>query len=136
MNYSVAQLTTTTECDAVLAMIAKEKGDLQFRQTGLSRQQTNYADNSVEISTELAAVNAEIAAYTSIMAGLPAGPSKDEAEVKLKKLEYRQFLLSERQEDFGSVALMEKEMELGMVEKQLAELDVFEAAITARKAAL
>ena len=83
MDYSVAQLTTVADCDAILAMAAKEKGDLEYRQTGIRRQQTSYADNSVEITTELAAVEAEIEAYTDIISGLPDGQSKKDAQTRL-----------------------------------------------------
>jgi hypothetical protein len=136
MDYSAAQLTTVADCDAILAMAAKEKGDLEYRQTGIRRQQTSYADNSVEITTELAAVEAEIEAYTDIISGLPDGQSKKDAQTRLTKLEYRKFLLSSRQEDFGSLALLVKEMELGQLEKQLEELTAFQTAVTTRKAAL
>ena len=136
MNYSVAQLATVQECDAVLAIAGKEKADLQFRHTSVQRQQANYTESSVIISTELSAVKAELDAYASIMNSLPEGPAKEEALLKQKKLEYRQFLLTERQDDYGSVALLEKQMELGQLEQQLAELDVFLAAVQARRAAL
>jgi hypothetical protein len=136
MTYSVNQLATVAECDAVLAIANKEKSDLQWRQQSIQRRQASYTESSVEIAAELAAVNAELAAYTNILAGLPEGPAKEETEVRKRKLEYRQFLLTDRQDDYGSVALLEKEMELGQLEKQIAEVDVFIAAVAARKAAL
>jgi hypothetical protein len=136
MTYSVNQLATVAECDAVLSIAAKEKADLQFKQTGIQRQQSNYAESSIEIATELTSLTAELNAYNSIIGSLPDGPAKEEAIVKQKKLEYRQFLLMERQDDYGSVALLEKEMELGQLEKQLTEIDVFVAAVEARKAAI
>jgi hypothetical protein len=70
------------------------------------------------------------------MASLPEGSAKDDAQAKLKKLQYRQFLLTERKENYGIMALMEKEMDLGMLEKQLAELGVFQTAVTTHKATL
>ena len=76
------------------------------------------------------------AGYHYIIATLPESPAKQEALNRQKKLEYRQFLLTDRKEDYGSVALLEKEMELGQLEKQLEEVDAFIAAVTARKAAL
>lgn len=136
MTYSVNQLATVAECDAVLGIANKEKADLQWRQSSIQRRQSAYAESSVEIAAELAAVNAELAAYVSIIANLPEGPAKQEALNRQKKLEYRQFLLTDRKEDYGSVALLEKEMELGQLEKQVEEVDAFIAAITARKAAL
>jgi hypothetical protein len=136
MAYSVAQLKTIAECDAVLNMIGKEKADLQYRQTGTQRKQTSYSESSTEIATELTTVNAEITAYESIMATLPEGDAKDDTKAKLKKMQYRQFLLTERKENYGVMSLMEKEMDLGMLEKQLAELEVFQAAVTTHKGTL
>jgi hypothetical protein len=136
MNYSVNQLTTVADCDAVLSLVAKEKEDLEWRQQTILRRQASYAESTVEIAAELAAVTAELAAYESILNTLPDGPAKEDAVVKKKKLEFRQFMLNDRKGDFGSVALLEKEMELGQLEKQIAEVDVLAAAVAARKAAL
>jgi hypothetical protein len=41
-----------------------------------------------------------------------------------------------KQKENGSIALLESEMDFGMNEKQVAELDVILAAVAARKAAL
>lgn len=67
---------------------------------------------------------------------LPDGDTKDENITKKKKLELKQYLLNERKDNYGAVALLEKEFHLARVEKELLEADDFIAALTARKAAL
>ena len=52
------------------------------------------------------------------------------------RLEYKKFLLENRKESYGAVALLEKELDLERVNKQLDEVNVFIDAITAHKATL
>ncbi|WP_395057069.1 hypothetical protein, partial [Flavobacterium sp.] len=60
-----------------------------------------------------------------------------EAEIKKKvRLEYKKFLLENRKDSYGSVALLEKELDLERINKELIEVDAFIAAITAHKATL
>jgi hypothetical protein len=42
-------------------------------------------------------------------------------------------LLENRKESYGAVALLEKELDLERVNKQLAEVDVFIAEVTAHR---
>ncbi len=136
MEYSVSALTTVADCDLVSTMATKEKNELLFRKTALERKQTIYTENSVEVQAELTAVNAELAAEQTIIATLPSGTSKDKAVKRAKQLEYKQFLLTSRKVDYGAVALLNKELDTSLVDKQLLELDIFIEAITTRKAAL
>lgn len=114
----------------------KEKADLTFRKLSVERLTDRYAETSVEVATQLQGVIAELAAVDSYIAILPDGPIKDEALDKKTRLEYKKFLLEGRVESYGVVALLEKQMDLGRVEQEIAEIDAFMAAIEARKAAL
>ena len=136
MAYSTQMLTTVIDCDTVLTIANKEKEDLDFRKLSLERQKDNATDNSVEIDTELAAVNAEITALNAVVAGLPDGVIKTDTQNKIVKLEYRKFLLTTRKTNYGSVSLVEKEYELACTELALTETNAFIAAVTARKAEL
>jgi hypothetical protein len=136
MSYSTSKITTVADCDLLLAWAAKEKADLNFKKLSEERLTDNYSTTSVEIDAELQAVVAEIAATETIIATLPAGDSKEEAGKKKVKLEYKKFLLENRKESYGVVALLEKELDLSKVTLALAEIDAFTAAITTRKAAL
>lgn len=136
MNYSVSNLTQVSDCDVLLAWAQNEKADLTFRKLSVERLTNRYAETSVEVSTELQGVIAELAAIDSFIAILPDGPSKEEALDKKTRLEYKRFLLENRRDSYGVVALLEKEMDLGRVEQELVEVDVFIAAIEAKKATL
>ena len=134
--YSVTNLTTIADCDVLLTMANKEKADLAFKKLSEERLVTNYSTTSVEIDAILQGVIAEIAAVDTILAVLPEGPTKEAEEKRKVRLEYKKFLLENRKESYGAVALLEKELDLQRVVKQLDEIDVFIDAVTAHKATL
>ena len=134
--YSVTNLTTIADCDVLLNMANKEKADLAFKKLSEERLVTNYSITSVEIDAVLQGVIAEIAAVDSILAVLPNGPTKDSEEKRKVRLEYKKFLLENRKESYGAVALLEKELDLERVNKQLDEVNLFIDAVTAHKATL
>jgi hypothetical protein len=136
MSYSTSKITTVADCDLLLAWAAKEKADLNFKKLSEERLTNNYSTASIEIDAELQSVLTEITAADTIIAALPAGNSKDDAVKKKTKLEYKKFLLENRKESYGVVALLEKELDLTKVTLELTEIDAFTDAITTRKAVL
>jgi len=135
-NYSVNQLTTVDDCNAVLTIAAKEKKDLEWKKLSFERQKDMYAENAVEVSAELAAKQAELTALDAVIANLPDGDLKDENIKKRKRTEYSIFLLNDRKANYGAVALLEKEFDLQRVLQELEETGVFIAELEARKAAV
>lgn len=136
MSYSIAKITTVADCDLLLSWAAKEKADLNYKKLSEERLTNNYSETSIEIDAELQSVIAEIAATETVIATLPDGNSKEDAIKKKTKLEYKKFLLNNRKESYGVVALLEKELDLSRVTLELGEIDAFVAEITTRKAAL
>jgi len=136
MSYSVNKITTVADCDLLLAWAAKEKADLEFKKLSEERLTNNYSETSIEIDAELQSVITEIASTTTIIATLPEGQSKEEAIKKKVRLEYKKFLLENRKESYGVVALLEKELDLTSVTQTLAEIDTFTTVINVRKAEL
>jgi hypothetical protein len=53
--------------------------------------------------------------------------------VKKAKAEYHLFTLNEQSDQYGVVPLLEKEMEITLIEKQWAEMDVFYQAVEDKK---
>lgn len=136
MNYSVSSLTQVADCNVLLSWAAREKADLNFKKLSDERLTTRYAETAQELEAILQGVIAEIAATDTIISVLPDGPTKDDAINKKTRLEYKKFLLETRRESYGTVALLEKEMDLGRVTEEIAEVDAFIAAVTAQKATL
>ena len=136
MNYSVQNLTQVSDCNALLTWAAREKSDLNFKKLSDERLTVRFAETSQELEAILQGVLAELAATETIIAVLPEGPSRDEAINKKTRLEYKKFLLENRKESYGTVALLEKEMDLARVEQEIEEVDAFIAAVEEKKAAL
>ena len=134
--YTVSNLTTIADCDVLLTMANKEKADLAFKKLSEERLVTNYSTTSVEIDAVLQGVLAEISAVDTIIATLPEGSTKENEEKRKVRLEYKKFLLENRKESYGAVALLEKELDLERVNKQLDEVNLFIDAVTAHKATL
>ena len=136
MSYSTNKLTAVADCDLLIAMATKEKANLDFKKLSEERQKNTYSANALEIDADLQLIDAEITATTTIIASLPSGDTKDEAVKKLTKLQYRKFLLDDRKESYGAVALLEKEMDLARVSLELSEIDKFITEINTRKLAI
>ena len=134
--YAVSNLTTIADCDVLLNMANKEKADLNFKKLSDERLVNNYSNTSVEISGILQSVLAEIAAVTTVLNVLPEGPTKDAEEKRKVRLEYKKFLLETRKESYGAVALLEKQLDLERITKQIDEVDAFIVAISNHKATL
>lgn len=136
MSYSISGLTTVVDCDVLLTWAGKEKADLEFKKLSEERLTTRYATTSVEVEAILQGVLVELSAVDTIIGVLPDGPTKEEEIKKKVKLEYKKFLLENRKESYGAVALLEKEMDLARVEKELDEVNAFITMVTAHKATL
>ena len=134
--YSLNKITSVADCDVLLAWAEKEKSDLTFKQLSVERVTVNYSSTSIEIDAVLQGVIAEIDATATVIAALPEGPTKEDLEKKKTRLEYKRFLLENRKESYGSVALLEKELDLERINKELDEVDIFITDVSARKVSL
>jgi hypothetical protein len=128
--YSLSRITTVADCDALLLWAGREKSDLAFKKYSVERVTTNYNSTSVEIEAILQGVIAEITAVQTVIDILPEGLTK-EAEVKRKiRLEYKKFLLENRKDSYGAVALLERELDLERINKEVIEVDAFITGVT------
>lgn len=136
MSYSVSNITVAADCDLLLTSAGKEKADLEFKKLSEERLTNKYATTSVEVDAILQGVLVELSAVNTIIDVLPDGPTKEEEKKKKIKLEYKKFLLENRKESYGAVALLEKELDLARVVKELEEVNAFITIITDHKATL
>jgi hypothetical protein len=136
MIYSVQNLTEVADCNALLNWAARERADLNFKKLSDERLTSRYTETSQELDAILQGVLAELAATETIIAVLPDGPTKEDAINKRTRLEYKKFLLETRKASYGTVALLEKEMDLGRVNQEIAEVESFITAVEAHKTTL
>jgi hypothetical protein len=132
--YSLNKINTVADCNVLLTWAEKEKSDLTFKQLSVERVAVNYSSTSIEIDAVLQGVVAELTAIETIISTLTEGPTKDDLVKKKTRLEYKRFLLENRKESYGSVALLEKELDLERINKELDEVDIFITTITDHKA--
>lgn len=133
---TITNLTQIADCNALLAWAGKEKADLVFKRISDERLTVRYADTAQELDALLQGVIVELTATETIIAVLPDGPTKDDAINKKTRLEYKKFLLETRRESYGVVALVEKEMDLARVNRELEVVDSFITAVETQKATL
>ncbi|CAF3773432.1 unnamed protein product [Rotaria sp. Silwood1] len=136
MNYSVNKVTSTADCDVLIELAGKEKDDLQYRKTTITHQNSNFANTAAEVEADLSSTNAQLTALNTVIAGLPAGAVKESNVTKQKRLELRAFLLNQKKENYGVIALLQNEMEQATVDAQIAEVDAFVVAVQNHKATL
>ena len=136
MSYSVNGITQIADCDVLLTWAQKEKAELEFKKLSEDRLTTRFETSAVEVESILQGVIAELSAITSVIAVLPEGPTKVNELKRKVKLEYKKFLLENRKESYGAVALLQKELDFERVNNELEEVDAFITVITTRKAAL
>lgn len=134
--YSISNLTLIADCDALLAIASKEKADLVYKKISDERVTVRYAETAQELDILLQGVLVELSATETIIAVLPEGPTKEEAKYKKIRLDYKKFVLENRKKNYGSVALLEKEMELARINSEIEEVDTFISVVEAHKATL
>ena len=131
--YSVQNLTEVTDCEMLLTLSQKEKADLEYKKLSAERLTTRYSENSVEIEATLQGVLAELEAVDTILSTLAEGPTRDDLLNRKTRLEYKKFLLENRKASYGAVALLEKEMDLARINREIIEVGDFIDAINGRK---
>ncbi len=136
MNYTVQNLTMVADCNALLTWAAQERADLDLKRHSDEHASTKFALTSQELEVALLAVNTDLASVDSVIATLPEGPYKTDQRNKQKRLEFKKFLLENRKDSYGTIALLEKQMELARVKLELDEVDAFIAAVEAQKSTL
>ena len=136
MDYSINNLTKVADCEVLLTWAAREKADLDFQRFTDERSTAKFTRTSQEIDAALQGVLSELGALETVLATLPAGLVRDEAEDKKIRLEYKKFVLDNRREHYGIIALIQKESELVRVDREIVEVDTFIEALRAKKETL
>ena len=133
MTYSLNQITTKADCDALIALANIDLDMLNHSRYMENRQYGTVSAGAASIDAELQAVIAEKTGLESILATLPDGPSKAQMDTRIFKLGYKKRLLEERRGKTGSLALLQKEYALSCIDKEIAENDSYITALKSRK---
>lgn len=136
MAFSLNLLTLTSEVDALLNTAQRDKRALDLRKQNLEFRTDNSAEDSVELSADLTAAQAELAASLAILPTLPEGERKADELIKKTELELKVLKLTRSGNKRSAIARIENEYDIDQLERQIAGIDAFIAELNARKAQL
>ena len=125
MNYTIATLSSIADCDALLALVSVERQALNLKQAILMADLQSYSATSVNVETEIIMLTAEIAALDSFTASLPESKQKNKSITRRKVAEGRLSGLLDRVGNYGLVALINRQLDGGQIEAQIAAVDDF-----------
>ena len=135
MGFSVNKLTTIAQCDGLLATKQRERTGLVNRLNNLQFQLDNW-DDATSATTELTATQALITGLTPVVTALPDGDDKRRNQNQLNRYQTRANNLTGKVENYGVLALLEKELDRDTLTGDIATLDTFVTAVTTRRAEL
>ncbi len=133
MTYSLTRVTNLADCNSLIESAQMEREEIAFRKQQQERQYKGISNGTVGVDSELAAVTAEIGSIEPIVASLPDGQLKKDFQVRLTKLNYKKFTLEQRKDQYGILALLEKEFQINCTEQELVVNTDYIAALEARK---
>lgn len=135
MSFSVNKLTTIAQCDTLLTTKQRERTGLANRLNNLQFQLDNW-DDATSATAELTTTQALITGLTPVVNALTDGDDKRRNQNQLNRYETRANNLISKVENYGTIALLEKELDRDTLTGDIATLDTFVAAVTTRRAAL
>jgi hypothetical protein len=134
MSYSFNSITTVADCDALLLLANNEKNEITYAIDTVTRRINSMTNSVTELATDLASVQAELSTTQTIIASLPEGEVKEAQITKRMKLEVRLRVLNDRIDDYGAVALLQRQNELEIEQAALDRQEIFITEIQNRRA--
>ena len=133
MAFSLSLITLVSEADNLIKMAQRDKRTLaNRRETLLIRSETGVEDTA-QLSADLNSARAQLAASITNLAILPEGTSKEAEITKKMELELKVRRLSQPGNTRGGEAILEQEYDADLLDRQVAGIDNFIAALTEHK---
>lgn len=133
MNYSIANLTEVNQCDKLLNWAADEKFELEHKRTNQSYTTERFNAIATQLNAEYQSALITLAGYDTMLGtNLPPFQLADTQDKK-RRLEFRIYMLEQRMLGYGTVPLIEKQVDLTRTEVELREVDDLIAQVEERK---
>ncbi len=136
MKISLGLIRLPEEADSLLKTAQRDKRIFENRRETLNIRAETTAENAVELQIELTSTQGELTTVNAIIAALPPGDKKEEEITKKLALELKLRRLQETGSRTGALATIEKEYDADLLDRQIAGINEFIEAVTARKANL
>ena len=136
MDYSIDQLTTAEECDAVLEILASDKEVAESKLTIQRISIERHEAASKESFSELETVEPLQQALQTMVGTMPDSAIKDRYLKDLDRLAVRKRILGERVEQYSKEDLLLKQLEYNRMENDLPLYDALIQQVQDKKATL
>ena len=134
--YNTNLLNSVAECDTLLNMASTEQANLEFRKSNIEHRAASYASNAVEIDADILATQAELDAVNTTISVLSDGDAKTDYIIKQKRLEAQMLSLTKRKKNVSNVAVLDSELEVVKLDKEIDAVKSFITEVQTRKSQL
>lgn len=136
IEVSVNNLKTTDECDQAIEILAAEKLQVERKARNLSEALEDRSTRVVKTSEGIASTTALINGFNAAIAVITDEREKRKLELKVDREETKLKALENRQADYGTVSLIEDQVDLNQLSAQIPILEDAIQKVTAHKATL
>jgi hypothetical protein len=136
MQYSLEQIKTVEECNALLSILNKDKEATQSK-LGMQKISIDRHESTTEDTfSELAASQPILDSLNTMLLTLPEGNVKNKYIKDRERLELRLSILNERKGQYSKEDLIIKQLEYKRMENDLPLFDELITQVEAKKASL
>ncbi|MBO2007916.1 hypothetical protein [Hymenobacter negativus] len=137
MALSVNLLTTTAQCDAIIATLDERLRIITKREGDFDYQRDNATDDATNVSARLVRLTSKITELTSSLATQTPGTDEHRrTDEELTDAQYEQKKRSFRQADREPVYLVLREVDVDDAQGRIARLTTSRTAVVTRRAEL
>ena len=135
--YSLILITGADLADRLIKQAQRMKRALAHRLESFDMRTENSADSSAEYDAELVETNARLATANALIPTLQAGTElRQDQVIEKAEMELRLLKLTKSGNKMGSEAILIRELEMDLLNRQITGLDLFITAVTGRKGEL
>lgn len=130
MVYTIAELSAE-ERALLIQLIDERLSDLEFEKEGEERSKNSYKERTEEWKSDLTATITALESINSALDSIADSTVKDKFNKELKRLTRRREDLEERSSSYSPAGLVEKEMDVALIEAQIQELQMLRDQLNA-----
>jgi hypothetical protein len=136
MAYSIINLQSIAECDELLAIVSRERRGMENRKESLEIRNENMQESSTDYEADLASMNSELNHLNTTIPTMPEGAKKEAMITDQIILTGRIRLLNQRRSNFGTMGILQRELDIELLERGISAYDEFIDGVNTHKATL
>ncbi|MBL0316470.1 MAG: hypothetical protein IPP69_12085 [Flavobacteriales bacterium] len=136
MIYQTTNLVSVAGCDAYLQELNVELNDLNMRLSGLQSNMTTDTTVATFLPLQLAGAETKLASRQAQLAATTDESEQLALEMEINNLESKIIRLQMRQEGLTGVKQVDRQLDVAMIQYQIAATNEFITALETRKTEL